>query len=454
MDRTSENWWNRFWFAPASTQSLCLFRAFFGTVFFIKMIGLTNLQRLGHLAAEFPTHRFNHVRNFFIAEFRMPVPGTEWFPVPSFEWYQRLEVMLMFAAAFFAVGLFTRASGLFIAVVYLYFFLLSQFNYRHHIQVLVTVFLVLALSKCSDHYSIDAYLRGPAHPRPKRPILPVRLIQVMVTILYFFSTSMKLNEGWFTGKVMYVYYHQGSLAGDIVDWADSLFMNAAWAPYHEDFWRAVGFGLAWFTILVEGFLVLGLWFRRTRPWAIWFGFVLHLGIDMTMRVNSFSIQMWVLYILFIQPQSGRTVVLYDGTCPLCQRSTRWCNLLDWLRRVSWVNFRNLEIRGQVPYLSDEQLDAEMFVITPEGRVYSGYDAWRRLSLLFPLTFPLAFLLYIPPIPQIGRAVYSWIAKHRYQWFHCTDDTCRIDLQPPGPSPYNEEGWRATLAAAGERNTTD
>ena len=443
--------WNRFWFENCSTQSLCLFRVFLGAVFCAKMMGPTNLQRIGQFSMTFPRYRFKHASDYFMDGFHMPVPGMDWLPVPSLEWYQRLEVMLMFAAVMFAVGFFTRASGLFIAFVYLYFFLLSQFNYRHHIQVLVTVFLVLAFSRCADHYSIDAYLRGPTHPRPNRPILPVRLLQVMVSILYFFSTSMKLNDGWFTGKLMYAYYQQGSLDGDLVEWTNHWLASSPWAAQHVEFWQGVAFGLAWFTILVEGLLVLGLWFRRTRPWAIWLGFVLHLGIDMTMSVSSFSMQMWALYVLFINPQSGQTVVLYDGTCPLCQRSTRWCNLLDWLRRVSWINFRNPEIRKQVPYLTNEELDAEMFVITPDGRVYRGYDAWRRLAGLFPLTFLITFLLYIPPIPQAGRAVYAWIAKHRYQWFHCKDETCRIDLQPPGPSPYNTEGWQSTLSTAKARN---
>jgi len=259
-----------------------------------------------------------------------------------------------------------------------------------------------------------------------------------VSILYFFSTTMKLNDGWFTGKLMHVYYQQGSLSGDIVDWTNSWFTNASLAPYQADFWLWATFVLAWFTILVEGLLVFGLWFRPTRYWTIWLGIILHLGIDLTMRVSSFSLQMWVLYILFIDPQSGRTVVLYDGTCSLCQRSTRWCNLLDWFRRVSWVNFRDPAVRKQVPYLSDEDLDTEMFVLTPEGRLYRGYDAWRRLAGLFPVTFLLSPLLYIPPIPQIGRAVYAWIAKHRYEWFHCTDDTCRIDIKPPAPPEHQAE----------------
>jgi predicted DCC family thiol-disulfide oxidoreductase YuxK len=453
MMNSCSNQWNRFWFEARSTQSLCLLRIFFGAVFAAKMMGLTNLQRIGELKMIFPRYRFSHEGSFFFDGFYMPLPGLEWLPVPSLVWYQRLEVLLMIAAVFFAVGLFTRASSIFIAAVYLYFFLLSQFNYRHHIQVLVIVFVVLAFSHCADHYSIDAYLRGPTHPRPKRSILPLRLLQVMVSILYFFSTTMKVlnTDGWITGKLMHVYYLQGSLSGDLVDWTNRWFIDPAWAPYHDDFWRCTGFALGWVTILVEGLLIFGLWFRKTRPWAIWLGFMLHLGIDMTMSVSSFSMQMWVLYVLFIDSQSGRTVVLYDGTCPLCQRSTRWCNLLDWLRRVSWVNFRNPEIRKQLPYLTSEELDAEMFVLTPEGRLYRGYNAWRRIAGLLPLTFLVTFMLYIPPIPQIGRAVYAWIAKHRYSWFHCKDETCRIDLNPPAPSPYNTEGWQETLAAARERN---
>ena len=79
-------------------------------------------------------------------------------------------------------------------------------------------------------------------------------------------------------------------------------------PYLEYFWRSLGT----FTVFAEGLLVFGLWFPRLRRFTILIGIMLHLGIDLTIGVATFSMQLMALYIVFIYPESKMNTVYYDS----------------------------------------------------------------------------------------------------------------------------------------------
>ena len=425
--------WNTFWFATDTRQNLCLLRIFFGSVFLLKLIGLSNLQQPGRLRAWFPKHQFSDPSQYYLGAYRHAIAGLEWLPLPSFELFQFLEVVLVVCAVFFVVGLFTRGAGAIIATIYLYFFLLSVFSYRHHIMLFVIVLLVLGFSRCSDHYSLEAYFKGKSWHPPPRKVLPLRLLQVLLSIIYFFSAYQKFNGGWMTGEIVAVFHEQGSARGFWVDLLDGWFALPWLAPFSDLFWRSLGP----FTLFVEGLLVFGLWVPRLRRVSIFLGITLHLGIDMMMSVATFSMQMWALYIVFIYPRPGATVVLYDPRCARCMRFRRWANLLDWFRRLTWLDLRDPEVRGQIPELDPGKLEEELHVITPEGSVLGGFAGLRRLLNSFPATFWLSCLLYVPPLRQIGALLYRWLVHRRHT----------PDGGAPTPAPEGQPAWRMTLERA-------
>ena len=113
------------------------------------------------------------------------------------------------------------------------------------------------------------------------------------------------------------------------------------------------------------------------------------------------------------------MVLYDGGCATCARSVTFLLRVDTLRRL---RFADIDVdwhwlSQDYPILNHDACLAEMHVITNDGRMYSGFDAYRSMAWVVPLFWPMLLCLYVPGIPWIGRRIYRSIAANR------STDTC-------------------------------
>ena len=363
--------YQRFFFELRSRESLCLVRLFTGLVLCVKLTHLYGLWRVERLSISLPHRRFPRPEDYLLEGFRLPVPGFEWLPAPSYQGYLWLENALLALAALVMLGLFTRVVVPALALLLSYWLLLSEWFYTHHMPTFVLVLWVLAFSRCDEHFSLDAARRGDAAVRPARVILPVRQLQLLVTAVYFqASFGAKMNAGWITGQVMADLEHavvlNGYLAGGVL----------AVLPA-----KLLGF----LTVVVETALVFGLWLPRARRWCIFAGVLLHAGIDMLMNVGTFSYQMFALYIAFVTPEGGRTrVALAPGVW------ARLLRALDWLGRFT---------------LEAPRADRRLQVTLDDGRVLHELEALREVLTRTPLTFVPGCLLYLPVFRDV--AVVLW-----------------------------------------------
>jgi predicted DCC family thiol-disulfide oxidoreductase YuxK len=127
------------------------------------------------------------------------------------------------------------------------------------------------------------------------------------------------------------------------------------------------------------------------------------------------------------PAEGKAVVLYDGMCPLCLRSVPFLVKLDWLNRLHTQDCRDTPHlpRCEVP-LEPKRLLEEMHVVTPDRKhAYAGFAAFRWMAWRLPAVCWLAPLLYLPGVPWLGRKVYLWVAKNRYNLVPCKDGVCQL-----------------------------
>lgn len=96
----------------------------------------------------------------------------------------------------------------------------------------------------------------------------------------------------------------------------------------------------------------------------------------------------------------RFEIAIDADCGFCQRSAGWLKRLDWLGAVS---IRPVHEPGM----------PEMRVTrASDGRTLGGFDGFRMMAWSIPLFTAGWPLLYLPPVPWIGRKIYGWVVRHR------------------------------------------
>lgn len=106
------------------------------------------------------------------------------------------------------------------------------------------------------------------------------------------------------------------------------------------------------------------------------------------------------------------VVLYDGQCDLCSRSAKLLERLDTGRRVLVEDYHGRELRELHPELTRRACSEGLRLVEEGGRLSSGFDVLRRLSLKLPLLWPIAPFLFLPGAGIVGRRLYACVASMR------------------------------------------
>jgi predicted DCC family thiol-disulfide oxidoreductase YuxK len=124
--------------------------------------------------------------------------------------------------------------------------------------------------------------------------------------------------------------------------------------------------------------------------------------------------------------------VFDGQCVICRATERVVRVLDWRRKVRFLDLHDHErVAAVYPWLDQDEAMGQIHVVDGLGRVYAGFQGTRRMLRELPLGLPVWLLLKLPGMGAVGERVYRFIARRRYavnRWFGapvCEDDTCRI-----------------------------
>lgn len=279
--------WNTFWFAESDTKNLSILRILFGIILFLKMINFPGIFRFSAERKFFLGQGFS-ADTYYLEGFHHAAYGFNWLPVPSLLVWQLIELGVALLAVLFAFGVFMRVVGPLTSTLYGFLFLSTQFVFHHHMFLLFLMLFILGFSRSADHYSFDAWKkRSMSQWTPeKRFITPLRMAQVLLSVIYVFGTASKLNAGWYDGAALESVFVYEYMLG---------------TPLTPVILSVISFpAISAITIIVELLLVIGLWMRRTRTLAIILGIVFHLGIDATLAVDTYSYEMMALYTAFIK----------------------------------------------------------------------------------------------------------------------------------------------------------
>lgn len=122
-------------------------------------------------------------------------------------------------------------------------------------------------------------------------------------------------------------------------------------------------------------------------------------------------------------------VFYDGMCPVCKRSKRTIERLDWLGRFQFADIHDRAYaEAELPGVSYADMLKQMYVKRPDGRHFGGYEAFRAMAAVLPLCWPMVPLMWLPGARFVGSRVYNWVARNRFKYARCDDEFCSLHLK--------------------------
>src|SRR5207253_1824328 len=96
---------------------------------------------------------------------------------------------------------------------------------------------------------------------------------------------------------------------------------------------------------------------------------------------------------------GKYVLIYDGLCRFCtagaHRFVRWMGRVE----VELLDFQKPGALDRFPGLSHDVCMTAMQLVTPEGRVYGGFEAAARAFATRRVVGWVAYLYYVPGLRQ-------------------------------------------------------
>ncbi|MFZ3329834.1 MAG: DCC1-like thiol-disulfide oxidoreductase family protein [Candidatus Acidiferrales bacterium] len=118
-------------------------------------------------------------------------------------------------------------------------------------------------------------------------------------------------------------------------------------------------------------------------------------------------------------------VFYDGQCEICQACVSWLHLLDKRHKTQSIPIDAETLSEHDPRLDVDACLRELHVLGADGQLFTGWDAVARLARLFPLTWIVGVLGGIPPLQQLSRVIYRYVARNRHSLSKCRGGACRV-----------------------------
>ena len=412
--------WNRFWFAPVSAVPLGLFRLVFG--FWTLVYGLMFFperflwfSEKGVLSAK-AALEYNSMSGPATGQGLGAGYQINLLTLPNADHILTLLfVAYLLAALGLTLGFWTRTSSI---LVFLGLSLLHNRDAPIHNSgdtVMIVMSFYLLLAPAGAACSLDRLwrvLRG-----KEDDIAPLivpwvqRLMQLQIATLYLCASLSKVTgPQWIDGTATYYPLHLAESLRFPVPGRDNIYViNLA----------------TWGTIMVELALATFIWVPRLRLYVLAAGVALHLSIEYTFNIPLFSALMITSYINFLTAADVQNFLawakrplaltplrlVYDGECDFCRSSLLVVRFLDVFRQITFVDSHDRAALASTG-VSFEDAEQAAYAVRPDGRQFAGFDAFRQVAWQMPATVLLAPLLYVPPVPQLGRRAYAWIKDNR------------------------------------------
>ena len=285
--------WNRF-FDPMPQHAMVISRIGLGTVVFLSC-----LLKLGDVPRLFGPEG---VGGFAWSPIRpdMGYPAIHRllrlpFENASIEVVWILFAAMMIAALAFALGAWTRPSGVVLLVLHAMFFERGFYTYTGSWALMYKAFLLYTvLAPTGRHLSIDAWrkrrrLGGPQVTAAAidwlGPAIPIRLMQMHICTLYAAAGWVRpLDPGWRRGEMVY--------AALTDDWFGRFDID--WFPFMPLLKL-----MTYFAFVAEPLAPLLLWIRGFSKWFALALVGMHVSLELLTNLGWWQVQMVIVLTVFM-----------------------------------------------------------------------------------------------------------------------------------------------------------
>lgn len=300
-DYVADAWdaWDSFWFTPTNPATLSAIRLFGGAMlFYTHLVWSFDLSgffgKNGWIPVDLMTSVRLHGNN--------GVPRQIWsyfnyIDSPSWLWIVHVVALVVFFCLM--IGFFSRTMAV---LAYL-----AAMSYANRVtpgayfgldKINCLLAMYLMLGPCGARYSIDRIWRlrrgAPKEVPPSVAAnIAIRLIQLHMCIIYFFSALGKLKGvQWWEGSA--VWYSSANLEYQYL-------VDMTWLAHHP--WLvSLLTHLTVYWELTYGALV---WPRLTRPWVLLMAVLVHGGICIAYGMPTFGLAMIIGNMAFVSPETVR-----------------------------------------------------------------------------------------------------------------------------------------------------
>lgn len=425
---------------------------------------------------------FFHLEDtYFQTAFKRLDPS--FFTIGVLEWVQKSPEPLIMTMVwvfliswfFFLIGFLSQLSCIIMYLSCLYFYALNAFHVGTLSWdiLLVTLFLMCITPYHGDYFSMDCLLKKDTDAYKKlRPYFVQRLLQMQIGFTYFYTALYKVSaEGnWIHDNPLYYVLNYPPAGVTKTFLIRDFIMDKPEVCY----WLGI------VIVVIEFSMLFLLFWKKTRISAIYLGFLFHVTLILTLDVPAIFFFLFpTQLLLFIDPkdiviwidqkrsfnsigkhktflatenslpmqqrrydehseefscqqrrgESDAPMLLYDGRCQFCQISVKRIQTLDLFATLSLVDLHSIaDLKKLHPQLTQELAMSQFHLIEPNGKIYGGFDVFRRICFTMPMLYPMIFVFYFPGMRTLGALIYKFIAKNRYL-FHfnktCQNNACYI-----------------------------
>ena len=351
-----------------------------------------------------------------------------------------ITVVALFCVVWFLflIGFKTQLSTILMTLGCYYFYALNAFAIGTLAWdiLLVTLVLICFVPYLGDYFSLDCLLnRDPDAFYRRRPFFIQRLLQMQLAFVYFYTGLYKVTAqgNWLSSNPIYYLM----ITPD--DGVTKYFLLRDFFSVHP----ALCYVLGVVIVVIELLMPFLLFNPTTRLAGIGLGFLFHVTLILTLDVPAIFFFLFpAQLLLFIAPErilawieQQRKIfahgpareVIYDGHCQFCVASIDMLKVMDLFDRLTFVDYQTCKDLSVLhPDLTKEKVHSQLYLVEPSGILYGGFFAFRRLTLLLPMLYPIIFFVYFPGANVLGPLMYAAISKNRYL-FHmnkkCMNNAC-------------------------------